>query len=56
MPEVEYVIVAGIAATHRGSIRQTDDLDVYPRRSRENLERYPRWDRGEGHTRPARSL
>jgi hypothetical protein len=37
--DAEYVIVAGIAAMHHGSIRQTDDLDVCPRRSRENLER-----------------
>ena len=35
----EYVIVAGIAAMHQGSIRQTDGLDVCPRRSRENLGR-----------------
>jgi hypothetical protein len=37
--EVEYVIVGGIAAMHHGSIRQTDDLDVCPRWSQENLDR-----------------
>jgi hypothetical protein len=37
--EVEYVIVGGIAAMHHGAIRQTDDLDVCPRWSRDNLDR-----------------
>lgn len=33
------MIVWGIAAMHHGSIRKTDDLDVCPRWSRENLDR-----------------
>ncbi len=40
--EVEYVIVGGIAAMHHGSVRQTDDLDVCPRWSPENLDRLGR--------------
>ena len=40
--EVEYVIVGGIAAVHHGSVRQTDDLDVCPRWSPENLDRLGR--------------
>ena len=40
--EVGYVIVGGIAAMHHGSVRQTDDLDVCPQWSPENLDRLGR--------------
>ena len=36
------MIVGGIAAMHHGSVRQTDDLDVCPRWSPENLDRLGR--------------
>jgi hypothetical protein len=36
---VEYVIVGGIAATQHGATRTTEDLDICPRWTRENLDR-----------------
>jgi len=37
--EIDYVIVGGIAAMHHGATRRTDDLDICPRWSAENLDR-----------------
>jgi hypothetical protein len=36
---VEYVIVGGSAATQHGATRTTEDLDICPRWTRENLDR-----------------
>jgi hypothetical protein len=37
--EIDYVIVGGVAAMHHGATRRTDDLDICPRWSAENLDR-----------------
>ena len=36
---VQYVIVGGWAAIQHGAVRRTDDLDICPQWSRENLDR-----------------
>lgn len=37
--EVEYVLIGGLAVQAHGHVRTTQDVDVFPSRARENLER-----------------
>jgi len=39
---VEFIVIGGVAAIHHGSARNTFDLDILYRRTRENIERLVR--------------